>query len=403
MSAFSLYVHIPYCQSKCPYCDFNSYAAARWPEVAYTDALVAELEHYAADPAWQGAVQTIFFGGGTPSLFAPTSIARILDAVRRHFELTVDSSQSTGPAPPATANSQLSIVNSIETTLEANPGTVDLDTLRSFRAAGVNRISFGVQSFHALHLARLGRIHTGAQAICAIEAARRAGFDNLNLDLIFAVPGQTLAEWEADLAQAVAPGPDHLSAYNLTYEEGTAFHAMRAKGQLQPAAEETECAMFARTQEILAAAGYAPYEISNYARPGRECRHNLNYWRGGAYLGVGAGAHSFTPEPFPGRRWSNAKDPNRYIERVASRGHARVSEEALGEAQARGEFVFLGLRTRDGFDGRDFAARFRTEFDAAFPHATDLARHGLLHRAGSRWQLTARGLMVADSVFATFL
>jgi putative oxygen-independent coproporphyrinogen III oxidase len=381
MRRFSLYIHIPYCHSKCPYCDFNSYAATQWPEAQYTAALIAELQHYAAQPAWQGAIQTIFFGGGTPSLFAPESIAKVLEAVQRLWALN----------------------SSVEITLEANPGTVTREKLLGFRAAGVNRISFGVQSFHPHHLARLGRIHSAEEATAAIELARGAGFDNLNLDLIFAIPGQTLEEWQADLRTAVTLAPDHISAYNLTFEEGTAFHAMRVRGQLRPAAEEVEVAMFTQTQEILGASGHAQYEISNYARAGRECRHNLNYWRGGAYLGAGAGAHSFTHLPAPGTRWGNEKNPNRYMQQVSDTGHARASEESLAESQARGEFVFLGLRLRGGFDAGEFADRFGDDFISAFPHAEQLRRDGLLVPSGSRWRLTDRGLMVADSVFATFL
>jgi len=407
MRRFSLYIHIPYCHSKCPYCDFNSYAATQWPEAEYTAALIAELEHYAARPEWQGALQNVFFGGGTPSLFAPESIARVLDAVRRLWgqgsrSLTLALSQRERE-PPA-FDFELSTFDSIsEITLEANPGTVTPDKLRGFRAAGINRISFGVQSFRSRHLECLGRIHSAREAVEAVELARAAGFEDLNLDLIFAVPDQTLAEWEEDLRTAIALGPNHISAYNLTFEEGTAFHAMRAKGQLRQAPDEVEAAMFTRTQEILGEAGYSQYEISNYARPGRECNHNLNYWRGGAYLGVGAGAHSFAHEPKPGRRWSDERNPNLYIQRVREQGHARAFEERLTSSQACGEFVFLGLRLRIGFDGEEFASRFGVDFPIAFPHARSLQADGLLHASGSRWRLSERGLMVADSVFATFL
>ncbi|MDX2170285.1 MAG: radical SAM family heme chaperone HemW [Deltaproteobacteria bacterium] len=383
MTPFSLYLHVPYCDSKCPYCDFNSYAVKRWPERDYCAALVAELRHAAAEPAWRdGTVQTVFFGGGTPSLFAPESIAAVLDAVRSLWKLA-------GP--------------DVEITLEANPGTVDRARLRGFRGAGINRISFGVQSFHPAHLARLGRIHSAAQAIDAIGAAREAGFANLNLDLIFAVPGQTLEEWQADIETAVSLGPDHVSAYSLTFEEGTAFHAQRRGGRLLPVAEEIEVAMFTHTRTALAAHGYAAYEISNFAKPGRACAHNLNYWHAGAYLGVGAGAHSFASHPAPGRRWGNEKLPARYIERARRDGSARAGDEVLSDAQARGEFVFLGLRCSDGFAAAAFARRFGSEFAQAFPHAEAFVRDGMLECAGGRWRLTERGLLFADSVFATFL
>jgi putative oxygen-independent coproporphyrinogen III oxidase len=382
VAAFSLYLHIPYCDSKCPYCDFNSYAAKRWPERAYADALIAELRAAAPRPEWAGrTLRTIFFGGGTPSLFAPATIAGLLAAARDLWP----------------------IADTAEITLEANPGTVDADKLRGLRTAGINRISFGVQSFHAHHLKTLGRIHSGDDAIAAIRAARAAGFENLNLDLIFAVPGQTPDEWEADLRTAVDLAPDHISAYGLTYEEGTAFHAQRRSGALTPLPEEAEVAMFTRTRAVLGAHGYAPYEISNFARPGRACAHNLNYWRAGAYLGVGAGAHSFADSPAPGRRWGDEKSPVRYIERATASGDARASEELLTPEQARGEFAFLNLRCSDGFAVADFVDRFGSDPRDAFSHLDGLARDGLARLVDGRWSLTARGLMVADSVFATFL
>jgi len=382
VTAFSLYVHIPYCDSKCPYCDFNSYAAKRWPEDAYAAALIAELRASATQPAWaDGTVHTIFFGGGTPSLFAPATIGALLDAVRGLWR----------------------IADGGEVTLEANPGTVDVDRLRGFLDAGVNRFSFGVQSFDDRHLRTLGRIHDAAAAIAALEAARAAGCRNLNLDLIFAVPGQTPEEWEADLARAVALRPEHISAYGLTYEEGTAFHAQRRSGALTPQPEEAEVAMFTRTRALLAAHGYAAYEISNFARPGRACAHNLTYWRAGAYLGVGAGAHSFAPQAAPARRWGNEKSPPRYIERATRDGAARAGEEILSAAQQRGEFAFLGLRCSEGFAITEFERRFGVAPSDAFPHLAALERDDLLERAGGRWRLTERGLLVADSVFATFL
>jgi len=384
MSAFSLYVHIPYCQSKCPYCGFNSHAAEHWPETRYVAVLCAELRHYAHHDPWRGRdLGTVFFGGGTPSLFAPQSIATVLRTASRLW-----------PCDGRT-----------EITLEANPGTVDTGTLCGFRAAGVNRVSFGVQSFHPHHLHRLGRIHNADEALASIDMARCAGFDNISIDLIFALPKQTLAEWERDLVQACALHPDHISAYNLTYEDGTPFHELRAAGVLQQLPEDIELAMFTRTQEILAAHGYGQYEISNYARPGYACRHNLNYWRSGLYLGIGAGAHSYARRSSRelGRRWSNEKTAAAYMAAVEQHGHARSAVEDLTARQARGEFVFLGLRCLDGFAAADFHARFGAELPTLFPHVTDLCEGGLLRCKDGRWQLTSQGLLLADSVFATFL
>ncbi|MFQ5666378.1 MAG: radical SAM family heme chaperone HemW [Candidatus Binatia bacterium] len=392
MGTFGLYIHIPYCRAKCPYCDFNSYAAQRWPEQAYVAALCDELSHYAALAKWRGGrVSTVFFGGGTPSLFSARSIRRILTRVSELWELS----------PLA------------ETTLEANPGTVSLGKLSALRAAGVNRVSFGIQSFTPRHLRTLGRIHSGEDAVAAVQLARAAGFADVSIDLIFALPQQTLAEWEGDLRQGCALRPDHISAYNLTYEPGTPFHTLRARGALRELPEEIEVAMFLRTRALLAAAGYQQYEISNYARPGFACRHNLNYWRSGDYLGVGAGAHSYTAAPCGRRighseavwgwRWSNERLPDRYLRAVRENGQGRSTEETLDERQARGEFVFLGLRCREGFAATEFRQRFGAAFPAAFPHVYDLCAQGLLRDADERWRLTTRGFLVADSVFATFL
>jgi len=382
---FSIYVHIPFCRRRCAYCDFNTYAVPQPPEREYTTALVRELAHYRADVHWrEGTLQSVYFGGGTPSLFSPDSIRQVLEAVDETWAV-----RSGG--------------GSIEVTIEANPGTVSSEQLRAFRAAGVNRVSFGAQSFRAAILGRLGRIHGAEEARAVVGLARDAGFDSISLDLIFAVPGQSLAEWEEDLETAVRLGPDHLSVYSLTFEAGTPFDLQRLRGELVPVPEDVDAAMFERAEEILTAAGYRHYEISNYARPGCESAHNLHYWRVGEYLGVGAGAHSHAWGEGFGRRWSNTREPTDYMQRIEERGQARAGEERLTEAQARGEFVFLGLRLLEGIDERKFAARFGVEIPVAFPHALQLRDEGLLACEGSQWRLTRRGLMVADSVFATFV
>jgi len=394
MRSGSLYIHIPYCQAKCPYCDFNSYAAVRWPEEAYVAALCAELRHYAQEAPWASIeLRTIFFGGGTPSLFSAASIERILTAVHRLW-----------PQPMIGAEGA-----ACEITVEANPGTVTLEKLTEFRAAGVNRMSFGVQSFAPHHLRTLGRIHGADESVAAVRAARQAGFGNVSIDLIFALPNQTLDEWERDLWQACALRPEHISAYNLTYEEGTAFHVWRAQAKLRQLPEELEAVMFTRTQDILTANGYQQYEISNYARAGRACAHNLNYWHSGPYLGVGAGAHSYSAAAAGvdgacwGRRWGNERSPDAYMRAVAQQGHARSFSEALDARQARGEFVFLGLRCRDGFPAATFRERFGDEFATVFPHVLQLRDDGLLGDVDGRWQLTQRGLLLADSIFTTFV
>ena len=379
---FAVYVHVPYCRHVCPYCDFNVYAAAEPPERPYVEAVAAELRAWAARAQWRGRrAKTVYLGGGTPSLLSPGAIATVLEAVARAF----------------------GIADGAEVTLEANPGTVTRERLAGYRAAGVNRLSLGAQSFHAGHLRALGRDHGAADVRAAAAAARATGFANLSLDLIFAVPGQTLADWEDDLGAALALAPEHVSAYGLTYEPGTPFHSWRASGRLRPVDEDGEAAMAERTIERLAAAGYERYEISSFARPGFASRHNTSYWDGSDYLGVGAGAHSFSAEPAPGRRWANERLPERYVSAVREGGTAVATEERLGAAQARSEFCFTGLRQRVGIDLERFRRRFGIELDAAFPHLERLVADGLVEASGQRMRLTARGFRFADSVAASFV
>jgi oxygen-independent coproporphyrinogen-3 oxidase len=267
----------------------------------------------------------------------------------------------------------------------------------------VNRLSLGAQSFDARHLRTLGRDHGPDDTRAAVEAARDAGFANVSLDLIFAVPGETAADWERDLAATIALAPEHVSAYALTYEERTPFHAWRASGRLRPVDDDTEATMAEAAATILPAAGYARYEISSFARPGFAARHNGSYWDGSDYLGVGAGAHSFGRRPAPGRRWMNERLPARYLAAVAASGTAVATEEHLTEAQARAEFCFSGLRRTIGVDADAFRARFGVELATAFPHVAGLVADGLVETAGGRVRLTERGRRFADTVAATFV
>ncbi len=380
---FSLYLHIPYCQAKCPYCDFNSHAASSWPEDDYTGALMAEMKRRAADVAFKGnSVSTIFFGGGTPSLFQPASIGRLLEAAAKIFGIERDA----------------------EITLEANPGTVNQEKLYGFRSAGVNRLSFGAQSFNDSTLKFLGRIHGADETREAARMAHRAGFERLNLDLIFAVPGQTAADVTRDIAEAATLEPDHVSAYNLTFEEGTAFFTEMRHGRIRPLESDEQAAMFAAVREELPRRGYAMYEISNYARRGRECRHNLTYWHNETYLGLGAGAHNYARAGAAGRRWWNERNPARYIALVSETGTAEVGSESVEPRVAMGEFVFLNLRLREGFARADFERRFSASFGDIFgSRATRLLEGGLLEDREGRIRLTDRGLELADSVFAEFV
>ncbi len=378
---FALYVHVPWCRHVCPYCDFNVYAHARPPEDAYTATLVRELAAWAATPPFAGGrIASIYVGGGTPSLFSPAAIARLLDA----------------------AASTFGVESGAEITLEANPGTVTRETLGGHRRAGVNRLSLGAQSFTPRLLTALGRDHGPDDVVAATTAARDAGLDNVSLDLIFAVPGSTLADWRHDLERAIGLEPAHVSAYALTFEERTPYHAWRASGRIHAVDEDADAAMAEHTAERLPAAGFHRYEISSWARPGRASSHNQRYWDGSSYLGIGAGAHSFAAGP-PAERWSNARHPQAYADAVASGGTAVAERDRLDDERARADFVFTGLRRLAGVDAGRFARRFGTPLAVAFPHVAGLVHDGLLEWAGDALRLTARGLRFADTVAATFV
>ena len=375
---YGVYVHVPWCRHVCPYCDFNVHASSAPPEADDLAAYVAELTAWAARPEWdRRAIRTLYLGGGTPSLLSPATVARLLDAARR-----------------------LGLQADAEVTLEANPGTVTRDRLAAYRDAGVSRISLGAQSFQTPLLRTLGRDHSADETRAAVAAVRHAGFDNLSLDLIFAVPGQTLETWIDDLAQATALGPAHVSAYALTWEEHTPFHAWRAQGRVVAVDDDLESAMADVADAYLAAAGLVRYEISSWARPGFESRHNTGYWDGTDYLGLGPGAHSFHASGSTARRWWNVRLPQGWRAAVAPRGTAVDGEEVLVDAEARSDFVVAGLRRLTGVDVAAFEQRFGIALPAAFPQLAGLARDGLVQIDTSRVRLTPRGLRFADTVSA---
>jgi oxygen-independent coproporphyrinogen-3 oxidase len=382
---FSLYIHIPYCMSKCPYCDFNSHVVPEIPEASYTEALIQELNHHACIDHWRGRrVQTIFFGGGTPSSFQPASIGRILESAEALFP--VDSPS--------------------EVTLEANPGTVDRKNFAGYRACGVNRISVGVQSFQPHLLKFLGRAHTADEAVKALQVIGDAGFENFSLDLIYANPGQSLRDLEADLDAALSFQSPHLSAYNLTIEEGTPFHHEYRSGRITLLSEEQEIAMAELVEQRLSDAGLERYEISNYARPGFHSRHNVNYWQSGDYLGVGAGAHSYksvASDRIYGRRWWNEKSPARYMNRIKESGQAVTDTEENDFSRATGEYMFSGLRLMAGVSLRAFSARFGKCMLELYPAISSWVSEGLMDIQGDRLRLTRRGLLVANSIFIHFV
>lgn len=393
-----VYVHVPFCERVCPYCDFAVVAARRLDparEEAYLTALLAELAQRA--PAWGGReLASVYLGGGTPSLLRPESVARIVAAVRGAFP-------ARGP---------------VEVTLEANPGTTERERLPALRAAGVNRLSLGVQSFDDGVLKRLGRAHRADASRAAVRAARAAGFENLSLDLIFGAPGGGEAQLARDLDELIASAPEHVSAYELTIEAGTPFERAARRGQLALPDEATSVRCFELVEERLEAAGLARYEISSFARPGRASRHNRRYWERRPVLGIGVGAWSSEPPgadaPFGARR-ANPRDLDAWLAEVARAGAPGASarpgspdapaREVLAGATARGEAVFLALRTRAGLDARGFAAEFGGPPRAFFAKEIDeLVGAGLVEEAGEgALRLTRRGRLLSDSVFAHFV
>lgn len=379
----AVYVHVPFCERKCLYCDFNSGVYGPETRTRYVEALLAEIR---ATPC-RGTAASVFIGGGTPSVLPASSIARILDAVRDRFDVTADA----------------------EITVECNPGTVASErmageTTASFlgglRNAGVNRLSFGVQSFDADVLRRLGRIHNPEQAVASVVAAREAGFDNINLDLMFALPGQTAAIWAETLRRALALETAHLSCYSLIVEPETPFHAWDAAGQLARPDNDEEAAMYETCIETLVSAGYEHYEVSSFARTGRRCRHNQVYWRNEEYVGFGVGAASYVD----GVRFTRKPTVEDYL-RSALTGADTVSErEVLDVRGSMGETMMLGLRLMEGVSRKRFAARFGRDPVDVWPAAISrLESQGLLAVTPERIALTRRGLLVANDVWEAFV
>lgn len=370
----SLYVHLPWCVRKCPYCDFNSHAAEAIPETAYLDALERDL--IAALPqVWGREIVSLFIGGGTPSLFSAAGIDRLLTMVRTLLRVN----------PVA------------EITLEANPGTFEVEKFRDYRTAGVNRLSLGIQSFDSAALERIGRIHDGAQARAAAQAAR-AIFDNLNLDLIYALPQQTGADLLRDLATALTIGPDHLSAYHLTLEPNTAF------GHTPPAKlpdDDAAAAMQDQIEATLAAAGYQHYETSAYARPHRSARHNLNYWQFGDYLGIGAGAHSKLSLPTGIVRQARLKHPQAFM--TAAGTPAAWTETPVAPRDLPFEFMMNALRLTDGVEAGLFVERTGLPLLACAPQLAKARRRGLLEDDPLRLQPTRSGQQFLNDLLTLFL
>ena len=367
-----LYVHIPFCPQICPYCSFYKEASDRNKTAAFLDAVLRELDQQTAALAAAGRAlrpETIFFGGGTPSALSTPQLETLLGGLRARLDLSA----------------------LVEWTLEMNPATVSLEKARALRALGVNRVSMGVQSWDPSLLLTLGRVHTADQARRSYAILREAGFDNVNLDLIFAIPGQTRETWLASLTETIALAPAHVSAYNLTYEEDTEFLRRFEAGEFRRD-DDLDADLFELTADTLTAAGYPPYEISNFARPGRACRHNLAYWHGADYLGLGPSAFSTVGQ----RRWGNVRDTAAFIARINAGEPAADFREDVPTTIRTAETIAFGLRTDRGVAEKTLA-----------PWAETVAGHvheGLMVRTpAGRITLTRRGRMVADAVAESFV
>jgi oxygen-independent coproporphyrinogen-3 oxidase len=368
--ALALYVHWPFCVSKCPYCDFNSHVREAIDQDRWREALLADLAHEARLlPERQ--LTSIFFGGGTPSLMEPSTVEAVIAATTRHWT----------PAPD------------IEITLEANPNSVEAARFAELSAAGVNRLSLGLQSFDDRSLRFLGRAHSAREGFRALEIAQK-NFRRVSFDLIYALPGETEESWSATLAQALSLGTSHLSLYQLTIEPGTRFATMVARHELEPLDSETAASLYELTDAVTSAAGMPGYEISNHARAGRESRHNLTYWRYGDHAGVGPGAHGRRL----GMRTARHRKPENFLSAIERNGHGIAEEAFLSPTQAADEALVMGLRLREGVDAAAIAERFGLPSIVDWERVERLVGSGHVQRDGTRIALTARGRLLLDHI-----
>jgi oxygen-independent coproporphyrinogen-3 oxidase len=371
----ALYVHWPFCISKCPYCDFNSHVREQVDQDQWRAALLADLAHEASLTRGR-PLSSIFFGGGTPSLMPPETVAALIDAAERHW----------GFAP------------GVEITLEANPSSVEAARFGDLARAGVNRVSLGLQALDDSALAFLGRAHSLSEGLIALDTAQSA-FDRVSFDLIYARPGQSLGDWEAELRRALTLGTDHLSLYQLTIEPGTRFATLAARGALIENDPDHAAELFELTRSITAGAGVPAYEVSNHARPGEESRHNLTYWRYGDYVGVGPGAH--------GRRLATAsfrrKKPENFLAAVARNGHGIESEDLLSPKSRAAEALLMALRLEEGADLARLATETGVETLVDAEAVDRLAEHGLVKRDRTLLQVTSAGMLVLDRILAEII
>lgn len=377
-SPTSVYIHIPFCAKKCHYCDFNTYVAEGQPIDHYLDALIKEMKMTAADLP-NRKMETVFVGGGTPTILNVRQMQRLLEGIHTTFSL--DST-------------------AVEFTMEANPGTTEPEKLRVMKQGGVNRLSFGVQSFQDELLQAIGRVHDVKDVYTSINDASQVGFNNISIDLMFGLPRQTVSMVEQSLDKALALDLPHYSLYSLKLEENTLFHALYQKNQLPLPNEDEEYTMYKRIRERLLQAGYKQYEISNFAKPGRESKHNITYWKNQPYLGIGAGAHGYND----GVRHMNFKGVQAYIDRVNSGILPRKEVVKVSRAEAMEDFMMVGLRMLDGISGKDFLNQFGVKIERVFGTVIHrLLKKDLLIRTRDGYKLTEQGLLFGNEVFAAFI
>ncbi len=375
--SIGLYIHIPFCKSKCKYCDFNSFPGKEALIEPYLDALKKELSG-SSDLLRDKTVTSVFVGGGTPSLIDAKNIYELMNTCRLYFNID-------GKA---------------EMTIESNPGTLSYEKLMAYRMSGINRLSIGLQACQDALLSKLGRIHTAEEFNLNYEAAVKAGFKNINADVMFGLPGQNINDWQETIKHAAKLGLRHISCYSLKFEEGTPFYEMLQSGELQPVDEELDRRMYWYAADELKRQGYVHYEISNFALPGFECRHNLVYWKAREYLGAGAGAHSY----INGSRYNNIYGIEEYIKKISSNTSCKENIERIDRTEAMSEFMILGLRLIDGISVPEFKERFDEDIFSIYGKQLEkLLKKQLLEQEGDKLRLSPYGLDIANNVFVEFV
>ncbi|MBM7855705.1 oxygen-independent coproporphyrinogen-3 oxidase [Desulfohalotomaculum tongense] len=373
-----LYIHVPFCLQKCRYCDFVSYPYNKDDARSYLQALEREMQYYARRLTPGRRVSTVFIGGGTPTVLETGDLTKLLENARRYFQWSEDA----------------------EVTVEANPGTINKHKLYMLHQMGVNRLSLGVQAYQSRLLNLLGRVHDYRQVLQGVSAARQVGFNNLNLDLIFGIPGQSLKDWQESLAMLADLQPEHLACYSLQLEEGTPLAAAVERGEVTPCREELELKMYNKLIDFLTARGYRHYEISNFSKPGCQCRHNLLYWHNGEYLGLGPAAHSHLDM----QRWSNTASIRQYTGQVLKNVPPVTERHKLTKKDVMIETAFMGLRLLQGLDRNEFYRRFGQRITDVWPEEVKkLCHQGLLELTDTHLRLTGKGLRLANLVFREFV